>query len=450
MNLTPIETDARRPEEVRRHAIEMKYERPSQRRHHRVTAPLTVIIDGKRHKATDWSLGGFRLLGMEQDVTAGDTLDSVLVIPFQGFEVSFEVAARIVRRDPGTGELACAFVELGERAASILAHFVDEIVRGYMVSAEDTIQRIDVPVTPVSILPETAQTEAARPPWRRRAKSLFMGAFYASAGLLLFGYITTVAYTEFFRLEVDAGVVSAPVEPLLATTDGRVARVHVAEGALVEAGAPLVTLEDPRLEQAIALATVRAELSRARSAGLKSDSDGLAGLPGNPQGEAARAKHELRLAELELAALQAERARHSLLAPARGRLISVMRGAGLATSRGETLALFERDEERVIDVFLTQEEALEVGLGDQAAVYFPATGARVTSVVSAVDRTSGYIDEVGSRYHWRGPKDRSARVTLGFTDMDAAEIRLAGPRTVIAVRHLVHQHSAGVIGGIVI
>ena len=74
-------------------------------------------------------------------------------------------------------------------------------------------------------------------------------------------------------------------------------------------------------------------------------------------------------------------------------------------------------------MFLTQEEALEVGLGDQAAVYFPATGARVTSVVSAVDRTSGYIDEVGSRYHWRGPKDRSARVTLGFTDMDAAEIR---------------------------
>ena len=46
-----------------------------------------------------------------------------------------------------------------------------------------------------------------------------------------------------------------------------------------------------------------------------------------------------------------------------------------------------------------------------------------------VDRTTGYIDEMESRYEWRGPKDRSARVTLRFAGLgtdENMEMRLRG------------------------
>ena len=80
-------------------------------------------------------------------------------------------------------------------------------------------------------------------------------------------------------------------------------------------------------------------------------------------------------------------------------------------------------EDRVVDVFLTQEELLEIGLGDEASVHFPSSGTRIQALVRTIDRTSGYIDEVESKYDWRGPKDRSAKVTLSFAALPSAEVR---------------------------
>ena len=72
---------------------------------------------------------------------------------------------------------------------------------------------------------------------------------------------------------------------------------------------------------------------------------------------------------------------------------------------------------------MTQEEVLEIGLGDTATVYFPSIDQRVAAVVLVIDRTTGYIDEIESRYQWRGPKDRSAKVTLRFLDIERDVIR---------------------------
>ncbi|MEQ1672813.1 MAG: PilZ domain-containing protein, partial [Hyphomicrobium sp.] len=79
-------------------AVKVKRERPDQRRHHRVTAPLFVGVDGARLRATDWSLGGLRLDGYPGDLpTPGTEKQFHLTLPFQGFDVSFEVKAEIVR-----------------------------------------------------------------------------------------------------------------------------------------------------------------------------------------------------------------------------------------------------------------------------------------------------------------------------------------------------------------
>ena len=63
---------------------------------------------------------------------------------------------------------------------------------------------------------------------------------------------------------------------------------------------------------------------------------------------------------------------------------------------------------------------LRIGLGDEALIYVPALGETLKGRVSKIDRTSGFVREQEQRqnpgYAWRGPADRSAKVTIVFDD----------------------------------
>ena len=70
--------------------VKVRRERPDQRRHHRVTAPLFVAYAGQNYRAADWSLGGLRLEGLPGELpAAGEQIPLGLTLPFQGFDVSF-------------------------------------------------------------------------------------------------------------------------------------------------------------------------------------------------------------------------------------------------------------------------------------------------------------------------------------------------------------------------
>ena len=124
-------------------AVKVRRERPDQRRHHRVTAPLYVTLSGHRVKAADWSLGGLRIEDFPGEMPAPlAPLELVLTLPFQGFDVTFDAKAEVVRANPEAGMIAVRFIELGERERELMSHFLEELVRGSMVDVEDTIQRI--------------------------------------------------------------------------------------------------------------------------------------------------------------------------------------------------------------------------------------------------------------------------------------------------------------------
>lgn len=119
-------------------------------------------------RATDWSLGGLRVDGYPGPLPSpGETLDLHLSLPFQGFDVSFTCQAEVVRNDPGTRMFAVQYTVLGERERELMQHFLEELVRGAMSDVQDTIQRIDVPVTPASLEPSKPRTAAM--PLRRCA-----------------------------------------------------------------------------------------------------------------------------------------------------------------------------------------------------------------------------------------------------------------------------------------
>jgi len=496
--------------------MRVRRERPSQRLHHRVSAPITVLTDEGEFSATDWSIGGFGLTGYPKELTVGDELECTVNIPFQGFDISFPVTVEIKRvLDDGT--LGAAYKEVGDREKEIMTHFIDDLVRGSITTVDDALLRIDTPVTPVSTKADPNPDKEV-PLKRRSLRTLAWSGFYFSAGLAVLGYTALVLYSNFYRLEVNTAVVSAPVESILATTDGRISKVIASIDTSAQADEPLMIIEDAALEQSIEVSKVNIDrktlelrakkrqlenekeklqdynavalteverssrqvrslkhrvslaqqqferysdllskgwTTRSRLDEIESDYSALVSdleearlvmhqrrtlLDSLEQGryfngvrfegrvkemtaELELALDEVMLAKDEMSALFRRQARLTLRAPQKGRVIKLIRQRGSNVRKGDEIALFERDEARIVEAFLTQEEVLEVGLGDDAVIYFPSLDERVNAIISSIDRTTGYIDEMGSRYEWRGPKDRSALVTLNFVDVTLDHVR---------------------------
>ncbi len=237
--------------------VTVKRERPDQRRHHRVSAPFFLTLDGHKARVSDWSLGGFRVDDFAGDIALpGDELPLTCTLPFQGFDVSFDARAEVVRSDLETGMFACRFTELGERETELMTHFLEDLVRGAMSEVADTIQRIDVPVTPASLEPKKKIGLSSLPIRRWPVKAVAMTSFYAVLGILIFSYTGLLAYSNFYRMEVQTAVISAPIETVTSQVDGRVAWERFKPGDNVKSGDVVVSVSDNQLERDIELADI--------------------------------------------------------------------------------------------------------------------------------------------------------------------------------------------------
>jgi HlyD family secretion protein len=243
-------------------------ERPSEKRYHQVTAPLVVTLPwGERQTSTQWSLGGLFLKGVSGELPqAGDTLSLTLELPFQGFDISFEVSATVTKVEPDVGALGVEFVELTERAHDLLVHFIDDLVRGKMATVEDTICRIDVPVTPISTKPDPEPGDSDKRRWP--IKTIIASTFYIVFGIGVFAYLGILVYSLTMRLEVKSAVVSTPVASIKMPVDGKLIPVRLENGLTVRRGDIIAQIENTTLiadvdEKRIALQESRDLLARA-------------------------------------------------------------------------------------------------------------------------------------------------------------------------------------------
>jgi len=505
-------------------AVKIRRERPDQRRHHRITAPLFVEVDGHRVRAADWSLGGLRVEGFPGRVpNIGSSMKLDLTLPFQGFDVSFSVEASVVRVNPADAMFAVQFTEIGERERELMSHFIEELVRGSMSDVEDTIQRIDVPVTPASLKPDAkpspAQMAKALPARRLPVRLMAMSTFYLLLGLAVFSYAAVLVYTNMFRMEVKTAVITAPVERVEAQVDGRVELVGIRPGDSVRRGETILNLFDSQLEREIALADIEVKERKAKLAYLKrrhaSELERIRGFATvemknvrqtkldvesvEEQLETARrqkrrlqnlfekgfttaakydlaanevvklekrleqlrielasraqlaeanlgkrlytgddligdgeeldaqvrlAQHEVELAHQRYKASLTMRANRSVRAPFDGTILELPRHDDASVRRGDVVAIVEQRRDRHVTAYLTQDEVNKVGMGDEALLYIPALGESLRGRVVNVDRTSGFIREQDQRanpgYSWRGPTDRSAKVTIAFAEPEKA------------------------------
>ena len=222
-----------------------------------------------RARTADWSLGGLRVEHFEGDTPeVGDELSLGMTLPFQGFEVSFDAKARVVRNDPAISMFAVQFTNLGERERELMQHFIEELVRGSMVDIEDTIQRIDVPVTPASLEPD-ANPKSKIPLARWPLQTAIMSSFYLVMGTFVLGLTALLMYSNFFRMEIQTAVIAAPVETVESQVDGKLLWRGLTPGDPVKHGDVIVSLQDNQIEREIELADIAVREQQAKLAFLK-------------------------------------------------------------------------------------------------------------------------------------------------------------------------------------
>lgn len=225
-------------------------ERPCQRRHHRVSAPLKVTLPGgETATAANWSLGGLRLDNLSIRLPAcGEVIALALELPFQGFDISFEVSATVTRASEKEKILGVEFIELSERAHDLMEHFINDLVRGQMATIKDTICRIDVPVTPISTKPDT--NPASEVPIKRwPLKTIFMSSFYMCLGICVFSYLAILIYSNTMLMEVQTAVVTSELKTIKMPVEGNVHPINMDAGLYLTRGEPIAKIESHELEQ---------------------------------------------------------------------------------------------------------------------------------------------------------------------------------------------------------
>lgn len=242
--------------------MKISREKPCQRRHHRIKAPLHVSINGHQPlSAYDWSLGGLCVSDYQGEMlNIHDEVVLLIELPFQGFQISFDVKGSIVRTDNETQSLFVEFIDLSERSFDLMNHFVDDLIRGKMASIDDTICRIDVPVTPISTSPTPNPTEKL-PIRRFPIKTIVMSSFYIVLGLFVFGYLSLILYSNIFSMEVPTSVISTRIQTIMMPVEGMLRPINFTVGAEYKKGEALFSVENSNLKNKINASRIKVRSS---------------------------------------------------------------------------------------------------------------------------------------------------------------------------------------------
>ncbi|NQZ81885.1 MAG: hypothetical protein HRT52_12800 [Colwellia sp.] len=245
-------------------------EKPCQRRHHRLKAPLHVSVNGLAPlPAFDWSLGGLCVGGYQGDwIEVQEKVSLILELPFQGFQISFDVSGVVIRNEQSTQSLFIEFVDLPERSFDLMNHFVDDLIRGKMATIDDTICRIDVPVTPISTSPTPNPTDKI-PLHRIPIKTIMMSFFYISLGLFVFGYLALIFYSNLVSMEIATSVVSSRIQTMSMPVDGILKPINLSVGARYKEGEPLFGVENINLKNKINSSKLKIEKSKIKLSDAK-------------------------------------------------------------------------------------------------------------------------------------------------------------------------------------
>ncbi|MCP4473224.1 MAG: HlyD family efflux transporter periplasmic adaptor subunit [Gammaproteobacteria bacterium] len=447
----------------------------------------------------------------------GDEVLAKVKVNFQGFNITFEQKAKLLRLESDTDIAAFEFVDLKDREEEILKFLSTQVVQGKIASFEDTLRRIDVPISPVSLKPEGNAKEEL-PIHRRPLSRIIIGILYIFAGIIVGLLVLKTLHAYLFKVRVETAVVEAPIEIIASPASGILDQYYVNAEQSFREQQPLFRVKDLDMLQnyqmaLIAISESENDIGHLEST-LKSEKEKLEFYRTVSESKEKIAKENLQSAkdqleleknnlqryqnlkekgyvshfvfdktqqnavkksndvsvnqlilnteshtlegidqgfyfssekiesDISVTAHELDKARKNLeeerkrasswknkikeltvKAPFNGRVIKQSAVIGNPIAFGKPVMIVERDEQRLIYAYLTQNEVAKIKLGSEASIFVPAQDSYYSGRVIKIDRTSGFVDEMNERYRYRTTRDRSALAIIVITEASPHEIR---------------------------
>ncbi len=230
--------------------MSITFEANFKRRYHRVTVPLFLRVGDITYKATDWSVGGFRVDNYDGDLTPGAEFEVTLLLPYKEFSVHLPVRARVARRSHNT--MGCAFINLTTAQQAALHHLVEAALEGRMGDLGETLGSLTSPVPDAEkkMVQDNQTTDTEIQAMRLVPKTMI---YVGLTGLVAVIALSVVFYL-LSHVRVPDGTIVGNIVQVSPDFSGRVSRVAVEEGQTVKAGDTLFELDNPEVRSAHAAA----------------------------------------------------------------------------------------------------------------------------------------------------------------------------------------------------
>ncbi|MBL1276313.1 MAG: HlyD family efflux transporter periplasmic adaptor subunit [Ectothiorhodospiraceae bacterium] len=229
-------------------------EAPSQRRNYRIQSPIKILIKGKKYTTSNWSVGGFSVFEFKEFIPTSEKIEINLSISFNHFNINFYTNAIVMRIDSDKHCLACQFINLDDPQKALLNHFANALLQGEMSTIDETIKRLDIPVTLVSENPDASANKV--PIKRRKLKPIIIGGSYLFIGALLFIYTLNSIYSNIYTLKIENAAIRGLERVVKAPHAGTIQEIYQNPGDLIKFNDPLIFVQNDQIVESAELAHI--------------------------------------------------------------------------------------------------------------------------------------------------------------------------------------------------
>jgi multidrug resistance efflux pump len=228
-----------------------------ERTHVRVNVPARAVIDNLQYKVEDWSVGGVRLSGFKEEIDIGDCLPIEFCLSFQeGIKIATKTLIEVVWQSKTKQQLGAKFLNLTRLEQDLLSQAIEELQKGEITPLEEALVKIDTfsAIVPNnSSIVKATQGSVLRVPQKSIVQRFFLFLAYLGFGSILAGLAIVSLNHSARYMQIKSATITDIVEPVVSTKDGNLSAVFVKSGMKVEAGQPLLKVNNnDAIEQEIA------------------------------------------------------------------------------------------------------------------------------------------------------------------------------------------------------
>ncbi len=194
-----------------------------QRKSHRLTIPIQIIIEQKTYSVKNWSAHGFQVEALEHPLQINDTIDASLILPTGGASIVLNVQAEL--KNISNNSYGFEIVKISERNSRVLRHYASLAIDGNYTNIDDLSSDLFMTDVASPIKEPIALTEKeSQKVHRSFLRRFFIYIIVAIIFLLLL--LSTLVY-NYFIVASSNGLVSGNAHYYNAPKDGLLSSLYV-------------------------------------------------------------------------------------------------------------------------------------------------------------------------------------------------------------------------------